>query len=279
MNIDELWDFQDPAGTEMRFREAIQKTGDMSLRAELGTQLARTLGLQHRFDEGFQALAGTTHLEVPMEGRFLVRYELEYGRLLNSSQRQEEALPHFHKAAEVAARCGEPGLEIDALHMIAIATKDSTEQLEWNLKAIARAESSSDERARKWLASLYNNTGWSLFELGRVAEALDLWKRAVPIREQMGQPVPLRIARWCVARGLRELGDIEGALAIQEEIVLEPDSGPYVQEELAYLLVDRDPARSAACAKTALETLGVDDYFVQYESARHERLKQLAQLG
>ncbi len=50
--LDRLWDFSDPAGSEQRLREAIDRAPtDSTEHAELTTQLARALGLQDRFDD------------------------------------------------------------------------------------------------------------------------------------------------------------------------------------------------------------------------------------
>jgi hypothetical protein len=49
------------------------------------------------------------------------------------------------------------------------------EKLDWNLQAIRYAENSSDERAKRWMGSLYNNSGWTLFDQGRYPEALELF--------------------------------------------------------------------------------------------------------
>ena len=52
-----LWDFNDPAGSERRFREAAAATAGDDRAAYL-TQVARALGLQEKYDEGHQVLDG-----------------------------------------------------------------------------------------------------------------------------------------------------------------------------------------------------------------------------
>ena len=51
----ELWDFDDPAGSEQRFRSAAE-TAEGADRLVLLTQVARALGLQERYDEGHAIL-------------------------------------------------------------------------------------------------------------------------------------------------------------------------------------------------------------------------------
>jgi len=58
--------------------------------------------------------------------------------------------------------------------MVAIAETD--DQMKWNVIALGIAESSDHERARKWLGSLYNNMGWTLFEEGEYEKALALFE-------------------------------------------------------------------------------------------------------
>ena len=50
--LDALWNFDDPVGSEARFRRAIDAApADSTQWAELSTQLARSIGLQGRYDE------------------------------------------------------------------------------------------------------------------------------------------------------------------------------------------------------------------------------------
>ena len=50
-----LWNFDDPAGSERRFRTAAD-TAEGTDRLVLMTQIARALGLQERYDEGHAVL-------------------------------------------------------------------------------------------------------------------------------------------------------------------------------------------------------------------------------
>lgn len=55
VDVDALWNFNDPAASEARFREAlINASGDDAL--ILHTQIARTLGLRKRYDESHREL-------------------------------------------------------------------------------------------------------------------------------------------------------------------------------------------------------------------------------
>jgi tetratricopeptide (TPR) repeat protein len=201
-----------------------------------------------------------------------VRYLLERGRAFNSAKQPEKALLYFSQASALAERIGADYFTVDALHMLAIAAPAEA-QLDWNLKAIDYAQRSTDERARGWLASLYNNTGWSLFDAGRYAEALDLFQKAVPLREQKGDADSTRIAKWCVAKALRYLGSVEEALAMH--MAAANDEG-FRDEEIAECLLALgrgDEARPHFAI--AYDKLSKIDWVAE-DSARIARLKELA---
>ncbi|HEY0638892.1 MAG TPA: tetratricopeptide repeat protein, partial [Pseudonocardiaceae bacterium] len=158
---------------------------------------------------------------------------LERGRVLRSSGRAEAAGPLFRAALDIALGAGHEHLAADAAHMLAIIG-DAAEQERWARRALEIAGASADPRARRWVGPVCNNLGWTLHEQGRHEEALDLWERALAAYIERGDPEAVRIARWTVARGLRELGRVQEALAIQEELATGPPD-PYVDEELALL--------------------------------------------
>ena len=119
--LDELWDFGDPAGSERRFAaEAASQAHTKAERAELLTQQARALGLQERFTAGRALLAS---LGQAADAAVRTRVKLETGRLLNSAGNIDEAVIEFEDAAALARSGGLLFLEIDALHMLAIADK------------------------------------------------------------------------------------------------------------------------------------------------------------
>ena len=54
-----MWDYNDPAGTGKKFLELLpdaKASGDRSYLAQLLTQIARTRGLQMKFDEAHKTL-------------------------------------------------------------------------------------------------------------------------------------------------------------------------------------------------------------------------------
>lgn len=234
-----LWDFDDPAASEQRFREAAQRAaGDDRL--VLLTQLARALGLQGRFDEGHAVLdeiapAGST---APTTAGVATRVALERGRLLRSADRPSEARPHFDSAILTARSGGLDALQVDAIHMVALVAQPA-EQLGLLAEALAVSRASADPTARSWEASLLNNAGMVHADAGDFDAALVQFEEALAARERTGQGAEVRIARWMVAWALRNLGRNQAALAIQRELKAElaaaGEQDPYVDEELELL--------------------------------------------
>src|SRR5690606_6700889 len=126
-----------------------------------------------KFEEAHQVLDSIEPQFTDAEPVYKVRSLLERGRVLNSSGKPEMALPLFAPAWETARSAGEYFHAVDAAHMIAIVEPDPTQQLEWNQRALALAVQTSDERAKKWPASLYNNIGWTYHDAGDYAQALE----------------------------------------------------------------------------------------------------------
>jgi tetratricopeptide (TPR) repeat protein len=180
--LDELWDFGDAAGSQQRFAaQAASPAHTDNERAELVTQQARALGLQERFAEGRALLES---LGPAADPAVRTRISLETGRLLNSAGKADAAVPEFEDAAATAGPSGLTFLEIDALHMLAIA--DQTRSLEWAAKAIDRAQAAPDDRTRRWLVSLYNNLGCSYSDAGDLDQAMTAFLRAQEWAERVG---------------------------------------------------------------------------------------------
>jgi tetratricopeptide (TPR) repeat protein len=196
------------------------------------TQVARALGLQGRFDGAVALLDG-----LPVaDPELAARVPLEYGRVLNSRGDPEGARARFEVAFAAASAGDFEFLAVDALHMLAIVAPPA-EQDEWNGRALELANGADDPRARRWRGSLLNNMGWTAFDRGDLAVALGLFEDALAARREHGNVGEIRVARWCVARTLREMGRVDEALAIQLELADEHraagTSDNYVDEEIA----------------------------------------------
>lgn len=286
--FDHLWDYQNPEQTEEKFAELlpeVRESGDLDTLGQLLTQLARTRGLQRRFDEAHETLDEVESMFPgerfdPALSRTRVRYLLERGRVFNSSGDPQGARPLFLEAWEFARVVGEDFHAVDAAHMMAII-EPAKQQLEWNTKAKALAEGSQDERARGWLGALYNNIGWTFHGQGQFTDALEVFEAGLKFREERGQERPILIARWCIGRTLRSLDRIDEALKMQETLLEEwskaGDESGYVHEELGECL--RASGRGDEATphfRKAHEILCKDEWLSDEEP---ERLARLAELG
>ncbi|MEQ1907055.1 MAG: tetratricopeptide repeat protein, partial [Pirellulaceae bacterium] len=293
---DALWDYNKPAETEAKFRKVLEDTKSSATPAfiaELKTQIARALGLQQKFDEAHRLLdsvqaeiaswhGGSTG-DSPSQDRWekvKMRYLLERGRVFNSSKQSDEALPLFDEAWNLGLECKLDFYAVDAAHMMAIAAP-SEQKLEWNQTALALAEKSSEPKARRWRASLYNNIGWDFFSQKKYDSALAMFEKAVPARIEQQQPSELRFAKWCVAKTQRMLGQLELALVTQYALEVEyRESGEgedgYVFEEIAEcLLTQGKPSDAKQYFAKAYALLSSDIWLVRDEPERLARMKQL----
>jgi len=260
LNIVELWDFSDPAESEKRFRSALE-TASSEEALILKTQIARTYGLRRDFDQARQILA---EIEPQMEDAIAevrVRYWLELGRTLSSAtathsnesqtvDAKEQARSAYMRAFELAKEGQLDYLAIDALHMMAFIDTGPKDQLEWDKKALDVMQASTQPEAKKWAASLHNNIGYALHQLGRYEEALAAFKEALSLREQSGTAGQIRVAHWMMAWTLRFMGQLDEALEIQLRLEKECDEAgepdPYVFEELEHIYKALNDSEKAA---------------------------------
>ncbi|NYJ02736.1 tetratricopeptide (TPR) repeat protein [Nocardioides thalensis] len=234
MHPSDLWDFDDPAGSEQRFRAAADDAQGPA-RDVLLTQVARALGLQERYDAAHALLDGLDPASSP---EVAVRVLLERGRLLRSAGDPDGARTVFEEAVRRAQAVGLDELHVDALHMVALVAAPE-EQVAIAEAALALARSNTDPRARDWDASLLNNVGMTHADAEDWPAALAAFEEALAARERIGDDGRTRVARWMVAWALRNLGrndeafEMQTALKAELEAIGEED--PYVDEELEIL--------------------------------------------
>jgi len=241
--LDRLWDFDDPAGSERRFSELARRArtedGGASL-AEVLTQLARAQGLQGRFDDADATLAHAEAALGAADARGRVRLLLERGRVANTAGRDGRGRGEFLAAWDLARAADEEALAIDAAHMLGIVEPPEV-AWEWSERAMELARISADPAARRWIGSLANNMGWSRHEAGDVDGAIALFTQSRDAFLADGRVDRARVARWSIARCLRSRGDAEEALDAQQVLLAELDAlgetDGYVLEEVAECLV------------------------------------------
>jgi tetratricopeptide (TPR) repeat protein len=242
-----LWDFSNPALSEQRLRAALQTAaGDDAL--ILQTQIARTHGLRMDFAKAREILQ-SIEAELPSAGaEARTRHALELGRTYASATHpqasqtaaaREAARSAYVKALETARAAKLDGLAIDAIHMLAFVDTAPADQLKWARQALDVVEASAQPAAKQWEASIRNNLGYALHQLGRLEEALVQFKEAVKLRERQKDAESIRVAHWMVAWTLRALKRDDEALDLQLRLEREGDAAgqpdPYVFEELEIL--------------------------------------------
>lgn len=267
VDVAPLWDFNHPDASEQRFRAALTTAqGDDAL--ILQTQIARTYGLRKDFDTARTILSALRDAARTASPEVQTRFALEWGRSFASATHPPEtqtaetratAKASYKQALAIAEQAHLDALAIDAIHMLAFVDTAPSDQLKWAQQALAVALASSQPDARKWEASLRNNVGYALHELGRYDEALDQFHQALALREQGTDAEATRIARWMVAWTLHAQGHLDEALALQLRLEQECDAArapdPEVYAELVILYRARgDEARAQhyATLKAAL---------------------------
>jgi tetratricopeptide (TPR) repeat protein len=281
-DFDAAWDYHDPAATEARFREIESATPDAGLgyRVELQTQIARTYSLRAEFDAAHETL-DAVESELAAAGPVArARYLLERGRTHNSAGEKARATELFHEAFQVADAAAAERHAADALHMLGISAP-ADELLAWNMRAIEYCEGSTDEKARRWLGPLYNNTWYTYLEQGELDLAMVYAEKSRAFRASIGDVDGERVGRWSIAHTLREQGRVAEALAAFEALAADygevGDPSGYTQEELGECLLALGRADEARPHFAAAHAILKDDAWLRREEpARLERLKTLA---
>ncbi|MCD4817419.1 MAG: hypothetical protein K8S23_01860 [Candidatus Cloacimonetes bacterium] len=285
-NFDKLWDYNDPAKTEKQFQEILDNLDDKdeNYRLELLTQLARTKGLQKKFEEAHKTLDIVEKSLNDDRKIIKIRYLLERGRVFNSSGKKLGVARFlFLQAYDFGNEHKLDYYTLDAAHMMGIVEPPNT-QLDWNLKAIKIAEDSEDKRLKGWLGPLYNNTGWSFHDIGKYEEALGLFQKGYEFRLKIKDEQGARIQKWTIGHALRSLERIEEAYKVQKELEQEIIEKKIAQdgynfEELGECLLLMTKAEEAQrYFKLAYENLSKDEWLQENEAERLLRLKKLAGL-
>ena len=257
VDLSSLWDFSRPDVSEQRFRAALLTASEDDALI-LRTQIARSLGLRRDFERAREELRAVAKELDRAGAEARTRYFLELGRSyasaahpaeLQTPQARELARSAYRQAIELARTASLDGLAIDAIHMMAFVDTDAADQLKWAGEALRIVESSTQPAARRWEASIRNNLGHALHQLGRYDEALVQLRQAVAIRERGTSAEATRTAHWMVARTLRVMGRVDEALKIQlrlereADLAGEPDR--YIFEELRLLYASKgEPDRA-----------------------------------
>jgi tetratricopeptide (TPR) repeat protein len=217
VDIDTLWDYEDPGGTEIAFRALLERSRPVAIHgyvAELSSQLARALGFQRRISEAHRTLDEAECLagSGTDAARARLRARLERGRLHAQARDLARARACFLEVWELARACGEDFHAIDAAHMLAIVDRD--ESLTWGDRALQFTEASTQAEAKRWFGTLHHNHGVRYLELGHPGQAARHLRLAIADYEARGDRAKARTARCYLGRAVRLSGQPDEALAM-----------------------------------------------------------------
>ena len=264
-----LWDFNDIDISLSRFESALADPEYAHEIDGVQTQIARCYGLKKEFEKADDMMTPVGENLDSKSDLIQAYYYIETGRILNLDRKPAEAKPYFLKAIDIAEHGGlqTKSVLVDALHMMAIIEPRNARK--WNDEAFQIVEKSRDPAVTKWKASLCNNLGWSFFDERDFEQALDYFTLALSERVTIQQKKDITIARWCVARVHRQLGNWDQALHMQEHNLKETPDDHFVHEELAliYAAFDNKDAAKLHAVK-ALAVLEKDDWITKEDPER-----------
>ncbi len=279
-DIDSLWDYQNPTESEVRFKELLSRaSANSEYYLQLLTQIARAQGLQGKYSVAHKTLDGVLERLTERDVVARTRYLLERGRVLNSSGRPNDGRTCFVQAWEIASSARLDFYAVDAAHMIAIV-ENVENRIAWNYRALEMASASKDPRIRRWIGGLYNNLGWTYFDRQNYQKALELFQKALAVRDEQQDLREIRIAKWCVAKTMRYLNQVADALDLQLALLSEWEQtgakSGYVYEEIGecMLTLGRQD-KSKKFFALAYKELSRDLWLAEHEGGRLERLREL----
>ncbi len=283
-DLEAPWDKRNPKISRSAFLEALpgaKSEAPKEYLAILLTQLARTYSLEYDFPPAHQYLDEAESLLEKNMALGKIRYWLERGRTYNVSNEKEKAKALFLKAFDLALEKNYEYYAVDAAHMMGIV-EPPEQQIQWSKRAMAIAEQSEEQRTRDWLGPLYNNTGWSYHDTGDYKNAFKIFEKSLSFRTEKQDLAGISIARWCLGRTHRSLGEPDKALEIH--FILEKEiqkTAPfyegYVYEEIAEcLFLKQETDRAKIYFKKAHKILKENKWLKENEHERLDRLKKLS---
>lgn len=283
-DIDHFWNFDDYLQTEGVIRQLLPKEERdwAPSNIENLTQLARVQGLQFKLSE-----AGSTLLQIQeimlknenqISDRAKIRFNIEQGRFFALSMSSVQSLKHFSKAWDLAQQSNDNFFSIEAALMLSISQPPKY-QNEWLQKALAFAENTKDENAKLWLPQLYIMNGWHCFDFRKFEEALINFKKAS--EQPQLDPKSAFTIKWCLARTMRTLNQVNEALAIQQELLKEltasntTNGHVYLEIAECFQLL-KQPVEAKTFFELAYKELSLNGWYTDNKPSELSRIQYLA---
>jgi len=225
-DLDGFWDPLNLAETESRIRMALPNSKEVTgpLHVAAVTQAVRLFSLQNKMPQAKEFLRYAEHflldLDPEEKTKLQVRFFLEEGRFFNLSMNPVRALESFRKAWLLSQDVKKLDyLAIDAAFMISV-TLQAKQGKDWFNVAFGMAEGSElSSPAAKWKSYLFAEAGWKAFDSKEYGAALTFFEKAA-VASEINNYFS-RTVKWSIARVKRALGDIDEALALQNNLLFE----------------------------------------------------------
>lgn len=268
---------------------------DKSIYLQILSQIALAQAMQQNFDLAHKTLDMADGLLEPRYELAQIRLLLERGRVYHQSGNTDKTLPLFIKSYEQAKLKKDFGFHtVNAAHMVAIVANNVDDKIKWNKIAIALAEKTNDERCQTWLGAIHNNLAQNYIEAEKYSEALESFEKCKAYAEERGDPIVIRGASWGIARSLRSLNQLEKALEIQKNLLIQYEDisskqllpielvragRGLVYEELAEIYsAQNNKEQTKKYSLLAYNDLSQDPWMKKLYPKRLERMKELSNL-
>jgi tetratricopeptide (TPR) repeat protein len=290
-NLDRIWNLADVAASKAAFQALLPDAEkvvdkDRSFLIELLSLIGRSEAFLGKFDQAHilfeKAEKLITEEQAIYQASAKMRWLIERGRIHILEKTPSQARGYFSEAWTLAIHSGEDYFAVEIAQLMA-ATEPEKAQKEWIVRAIEIAESSSLQKTKYWLGSLYTSLGWKLYDLRQYEKSLEVFHKALTNLKSFGTQREAFVAQWSIGKILRALGRIEEALSIHKALLAELGIGGVrdgrLYEELAECLhLLRRSTEAQLYFELAYRELSHDEWVTDNQPLKLKRLKDLGKV-
>ncbi len=240
IDINRLWDFDQPALSEARFRAALIGASPEDALV-LQSQIARSYVLRGERQPALEILRAIEANVAVSGSEAQVCYWLELGRAHASPAHPPEALTWkaqtqarqaFQEAFRRAKAAGLDPHTIEALHLMAFTENNPERQAMHERDALRFVQFSQQEAAQRWECAVRIGLAQALIRLQNHAEAVSELQAATQAGIRMGTTHCARSAQWFLGWAYRMAGHLNEALALQLELEQSAAGTPLLLREV-----------------------------------------------